>query len=88
MPRWFAELSLKKLSDRLALLPIGSLIRDPGPYRDLFDDLGPYKVFISMKRSLFLWLCDFFMWKRPKIHKLMFTFIKVEDNIFRGYSNL
>ena len=26
----------------LALLPIGSLFKDPGPYRDLFANMGPY----------------------------------------------
>ena len=25
-----------------ALLPIGSLFKDPGPYRDLLANLGPY----------------------------------------------
>ena len=34
-----------------ALLPIGSLFKDPGPFRDLFAKLGPYWVFISLKRS-------------------------------------
>ena len=32
-----------------ALSPHGSLFRDPGPYRDLFDHLGPY----FYQRSLF-----------------------------------
>ena len=36
------------------LLPIGSLFRYPGPYRDLFANFGPYWVFISLKRSLIL----------------------------------
>ena len=29
----------------IALLPIGSLFRDPDPYRDLLANLGPYLVF-------------------------------------------
>ena len=35
------------------LLTIGSLFRDLGPYRDLFANLGPYWVFISLKRFFF-----------------------------------
>ena len=51
------------------LLPIGSLFRDPGPYRDLFANLGPYWVFISSKRSLFLKFLYFKRVKRPKVKK-------------------
>ena len=44
----------KRRQNRETLLPIGSLFRDMVPYRDLYANFGPYWVFISSKRSLFL----------------------------------
>ena len=44
---------------QIPLLPIGSLFRDPGPNTDLFANIGPYWVFISFKKSLFLPFCNF-----------------------------
>ena len=51
--------SLLQFSHRTnALSPNGSLLRDPGPYRDLFGVLGPYWVSIYISGSLFsvFWL--------------------------------
>ena len=72
----------------LPLLPIGSLFRDPGPYRDLFANLGPYWVFISLKRSLFLPFCHFEREKDKKYLKSCIHLKKVKDNFFRGFSSV
>ena len=41
------------------LLPNGPLFRDLGSYRDLFSNLGPYQVFISLKRFFSSSICQF-----------------------------
>ena len=65
-PHQVARMSRSEVRES-ALLPIGSLFRDPGPYRDLFANLGPYWVFISSKRSLFIKFLYFKRVKRPKV---------------------
>ena len=91
----------KSRQNRETLLPIGSLFRDTGPYRDLFANFGPYWVFISSKRSLFLLFWHFKRKKKTKKHdilnkfknvcyfyKRLFSSIKLEKNIIAAISEI
>ena len=76
-----AKPALQVSEMQLSLLPIGSLFRDPGPYKNLFANLGSYWVFISLKKTLLLPFCHFEREKDQKYLKIMYTFKRKRSKI-------
>ena len=52
-PLYWHRYSLEKLISTFSLFPKGSVFQGPGPYRDLFYSLGPYRVPTYISGSIF-----------------------------------